>query len=203
MLFLYFVVSLLFAEPSETIVVEGHKDLEVYVAPTKIVNHTEDIEAIIGDHVVFGYASTQNRQATYKNITGDKQFKVYNEDTIGYAWNNCDYKKDAKKCSYQNGHYLLETHITIDTHELVVAMYLFDENMQVVSMGVVTDSKTIRWIRQQEITVTQSQGMLGSQTTIHKPKEELPLKWEIPHYLINRHIQQASKLLWWSALIKE
>ena len=203
MLFLYFIIGFLLAEPSETITVEAHKGLEVYVVPTKIVNYTDDIEAIIGEHVVFGYTSTQNRQATYKNITGDKQFKVYNEDTIKYAWDNCDYKRNPKKCSYQNNHYLLETYITVDTHELVVAMYLFDPNMQVISMGIITDSKTIRWIRQQEVTVAQSQGMMGSQTTVHKPKEELPLKWEIPHYLLNKHINQASKLLWWSALIKE
>jgi hypothetical protein len=54
----------------------------------------------------------------------------------------------------------------------------------------------VRWIRQQEITVRQEQqqgGLLGGSgqaTTIHKPKEELPLKWEIPHTLTNRMIQQ-------------
>jgi len=209
MLFLYtLLISLIYAEiPTETIIVEAHRALELYVAPTKIINHTSDIEAIIGDDIVFGFSSTLNKNATYKNMGDKKDFKVYDINTINYAWDNCDYKKDAKKCAFQNDHYLLETRITIDTHELVVAMYLYDSNLQVISMGVVTDTKTINWIRQQRVIIqnqqsTSPQGTVSNNQTIIKEPEELPLKWEIPHYLMNRHLQQASKILWWSTLIK-
>ena len=52
------------------------------------------------------------------------------------------------------------------------------------------------WIKQQDVIVTQQQGMFGSTTTVHKPKEEMPLKWEIPPRLFSQMIYQASIGLW-------
>ena len=37
---------------------------------------------------------------------------------------------------------------------------------------------------------------MGSSSTMHKPKEELPLKWLIPANLLDKHVSQASALLW-------
>ena len=58
------------------------------------------------------------------------------------------------------------------------------------------DVKIIRWIRQQEVTVIQQQGLMGSQTIVNKPKEEMPLKWEIPHRLLSNLVYQTSMGVW-------
>ena len=154
-------------------------------------------------------------------------FKVYNEKTINYAWENCDYKKDPKRCAYQNNHFLLETTVTIDSNQLVVSMFLYDSDLQLISRSTVTSNKIVRWIRQQQIYMQQQnsaarslqsqpncaqgsnnctpvagQGYNQQITTIEQQPEKLPLKWEIPHKLMDKHITQATILLWTSARIK-
>ena len=202
-------------EPSETIIVEAHKDFEVYVMPINVINHTDDIEAIVPKNSVYGYASVYNHNTKISNGYGGLEpltlnhdrFKVYNEDTIEYAWDNCNYRIDAKKCAYNNDHYVLETRITVDTHQLVVNMFLYDSDMQVISRSSITDEKTIVWIKQQKTTyqnqqTVSPQGAVTTTETIIQEPEQLPLKWEIPHFLLERHIHQASLLLWTSARIK-
>ena len=231
-LFIFFLANVFAEEPNATIIVEAHRDFELYVAPVEIVNTTDNIEAVIGKHAVYGYASLHNANAKIRNYRGttepltlnNERFKVYNSETIEYAWDNCDYIKNAKKCTSENNHFLLETYITVDQNQLVVSMLLYDSGMQVISKGTVTDNKTIKWIRQQERTIVQNQaggntipslncapgscsaqaiGNLGGMsTTITQPKEEMPLKWEINHRLMNWHINQASLRLWCSVIIE-
>ena len=44
--------------------------------------------------------------------------------------------------------------------------------------------------------IIQNPGNYQRDVTVTKPKEELPLKWEIPHKLLNSHVRQASLKLW-------
>ena len=123
----------------------------------------------------------------------------------------------------QNSHFYLEKTVHVDDNELVVRAILFDPQAQVIAMGTSTDRRVIQWIKQQEIRqqttvfpnqtqaevqpncqsgTTCSQGSVlvpggpTSQTTIDKPKEEMPLQWIIPHMLLNKHVQQAMLLMW-------
>ena len=220
-------------EPAAEIIVEAHRDIEVYVAPIEIIVATdvENIEAEIDENSAFAYSSMYSHNADVKNERGAYEpvglnhgkIKVYNEDTIVYAWEDCNYKIKPLKCSVQNGHYYLETTIHVDDNEIVVRALLFDSDAQVIAMGTSTNRKIIRWIKQQEIQQQQTlynqnvQGMQrncgetscsttgGSVTTgpmstvtTTKPKEELPLKWTIPHRLLNKHVQQAMLLMWCS-----
>lgn len=233
LLFLFTCLGLSMAEPDSdhALVVEAHRDLEVYVAPVQIRNEAPEIEAVVGDYSVFGFASMHSNLSRYSNGQGGyesikrafpKGFMVYNEDTIKYAWGEeCNYSRDAKKCSYENNHFLLETHVTIDRHQLVVEMFLYNSDLQIVSRGSTTSNLKTAWIKQQEVTseteiypgqsqrsCNQTDGncsVLPAQptqmTTVSKPREEMPLKWDIPHKLLNYHIQQASLRLWTGARI--
>jgi hypothetical protein len=225
-------------EPQEYMVIEAHREFEVYVAPAKIKNEAPEIEAVIGDYSVFGYISTYSKLAKIKNDSGVYEpmninyeyFKVYNEDTIKYSWDNCDYLEDAKECSFHNNHYLIETYITVDKHQLVIEMFLYDPEMQIISRGSQTSNLKITWIKQQEITtnvnesgimpqqqisgatscnsktkscdtsggITRNSGNYRREVTTSKPKEELPLRWDIPHKLLDSHIQQTAQKMWLS-----
>ena len=215
---LWLLTSLLFAqEPAMTMVVEASSDIEFFVAPIKVHDYTSEditIETVIDKDAAFTYLGSYIRNIKVSNgrggyepasLTGN-EVKVYNERTIKYAWQDCNYKRDPLACTVQNSQYYLETIVTVDDNQLVVKATLYDPEAQVVISSSRTDDKIIRWIRQQEITVRQEQqqgGLLGGSgqaTTIHKPKEELPLKWEIPHTLTNRMIQQL--ILGISASIK-
>jgi len=194
------------AEPESdipVIVVEAHKDYEVYVSPINMSIHSDKVEAIISEKSVFGYASahwrnakTKNERGTWEPITINSDLKVYDIDTIIYAWDNCNYKRDPKGCAFQNNHMLLETYVTIDDHQIVVNMQLFGPDMTLINQSTYTTQSKINWIRQQEVTVIQQQGLMGSQTMMHKPNEELPIRWLVPTNLLDKHIHQTSLRLW-------
>jgi len=205
---LWLLTSLLFAqEPQMTMVVEASKDIEFFVAPIKVYDYTSEditIEAVIDKDSAFTYFGSyiknikiDNGRGGYEpaSITGHT-VKVYNERTIKYVWEDCNYRRDPLTCTVQHSQYYLETIVTVDDNQLVVKATLYDPDAQVVLSSSRTDDKIVRWIRQQEITIRQEQqqgGLLGGSgqaTTIHKPKEELPLKWEIPHTLTNKMVQQ-------------
>ena len=222
----------------ESITVVAHRNIELYVAPANITNETDFISSTINEYSVFAYASSHYKTAKVSNgagghepyTMGGRQLYVYNNDTIEYAWDNCNYIKDPKHCSATNDHYLLETHITINNDQLVIALYLFDPEMQIISQGTVTNTKLIKWIRQQATTtttnqmgtlpqnqttsrscsttkcspsrsLTQNPGSYQRETVVDKPLEELPLRWEIPHRLLDQQIRQASLRLWVGAIL--
>ena len=217
--------------PDEAIVVEAHRDIEVYVSPIEVIISTdlENIEAEIDSNAAFAYSSAYRHNAKIKNERGTfepvglnhDKIMVYSEDTIIYAWDDCNYKIKPLGCSIQNSHYYLETTIHVDDNELVVRAMLYDQDAQIIAQGTSIDRKIVRWIKQQEVTQQQSsqnQSLQGSQrncgttscspptnvsvtvpntvVTTSKPKEEMPLKWVIPHRLLNKHVQQAMLKLW-------
>ena len=189
--------------PDETIVVEAHKDYEVYIAPVTYHIVDESYSVSVPNHMVFNYASmhsslakVQVRYRAWEPVTMHGGVKVYNEDTIKYVWDNCKYNRDYRKCAFKNSHYFIETNVTISKDEVVISMTLFDQDMQALNTSNISDKAIVRWIKQQEIIVTQQQSMMGSTTTIHKPKEELPLEWRIPPQLFSNAIRQASLRLW-------
>ncbi len=207
----YILVGLLYAgEPTdniitdETIVVEAHAGFEVYVAPVVMDIQSTAVEAVVAKKTIFTYTARYAKSAKVKNkrgssyeyVTENHKISVYDEDTIEYIWDDCNYKREPKKCSYQNNHMLLETIITVDDHQIVVNMILYNPDLTVAGSSVYTSDSKVSWIRQQEVTVSQQQGIMGSSSTIHKPKEELPLKWLVPANLLDKHIWQASALLW-------
>ena len=222
-------------EPSAEIIVEAHRDIEVYVSPIEVIVATdvENIEAVIDSSAAFTYSSSYSHNAQIERSSGGAyepvglnhgKIKIYSEDTIIYAWDDCNYKIKPLGCSIENNHYYLETTVHVDDNELVVRAILFDMEAQVIATGTSKDKRIIRWIKQQEIQQQQTlysqnaQGQSqrncgtsscspeGATSTISpmvtvtttKPKEEMPLKWVIPHRLLDRHVQQAMLLMWCS-----
>lgn len=206
---LYFLLfSTLLAETPEPanmeILVQSDEDYEVYIAPIQYHIFNDKLSVSVPHQMVFNYAGMHSKGAKvatangmiYEPITMHGGMMVYNKDTIKYTWDDCDYAKDYAGCSRKNSHYFVETHVTVTNEEIVISMTLFNEDMQPINNSQRSSKKIINWIKQQELTVIQEQGLLGSRTTIHKPKEELPLKWEIPPRLLSNMIYQASLGLW-------
>ena len=205
------------------IIVESHKDFEVYVAPVQYHIYDDSIEAKIPYDSVFMYTNRfvhmakVKAGAIYEPVTMHGGMKVYNQDTISYVWQGCNYDRDYRECSFRNDHYYLETHVTVDENEISVSMSLYDSRLQIVGSSMRTNQKIIKWIRQQEEIINNSSGNnpIGANrncngnscsvvpitsttqnSTIVKKKEELPLKWEMPPKLLNKMIHQTSLGLW-------
>ena len=176
MSWLLFMLGLAIAdEPAMTIEVVASTEIEVYVAPIEVIVSTgnENIEAEIDPTQAFAYSSrywhnakVNNERGTYEPVKlNHDRIKVYSEDTIHYAWEDCDYKVKPLACSIQNGHYYIETTVHVDDNELVVRAILFDSEAQVIAMGTSTNRKIIKWIKQQEI---------KQQTTVYPNQTQTP-----------------------------
>ena len=143
--------------------------------------------------------------------------EVYDAATIEYAYDDCNYKRDAIKCAVQNNHYVVRTNISINDHEIVVRMTLYDSSALIVNTSSNSSREIVTWIKQQEVnTSTQSATTLGqignsncvgnscntlslnqpvAETIVldtNKPKEGLPIRFAIPPRLIDKNIHQAS-----------
>ena len=203
------------AEEIPEIVIEASRDYQLYVAPVEFHVYDPKIEVVMPHNIIHIFASKHAQSSivkelkygTWEPISSHGGFKVYNNETIKYAWENCDYDKDHRKCTSQNSHYLLETDITVDRNELTVSLSLYDSDMQIIASSVVSDQKIVTLIRQRSITVHKrnisnqsplgmSGGSQAEETIIHQPKEEMPLKFVIPHALSEKLIEKGSLSLW-------
>ena len=179
---------------------------DVFFSPMRIIDQTTSGRVSVNHdrNATFHYTAQYARLAEAPNGTGGyhsiknnyDDIRVYNRDTIELAYPSCDYFLEPLRCSVNNNHYYVESVVTFNDDQLVVRTTLYDKDGTVINTSSRTDEMEIRWIKQQETTVIQQSGMMGNQTIVHTPKEELPLKWEIPYRLFQNHIQQASMGLW-------
>jgi hypothetical protein len=191
------VISLLFAITTATAA-----SIDVYVSPISFVNRASN-ETITVSHesdAPFYYSSLFARSAKVSNGTGGyepvEKARVYGRDTIKHAFSDCDYRRDALGCSIKNKHYYVETIATYNNDQMIFRSILFSPEGTIVNTSSRTDEMVVNWIKQQEITIVESEGRGGKQTMTHYGKEELPLKWEIPYKLVQYDVHQTMKGLW-------
>tara|TARA_R100000388_G_C7219136_1_gene147862 strand:+ start:433 stop:1041 length:609 start_codon:yes stop_codon:yes gene_type:complete len=185
--------------------------INFYVAPIEVDNKTryKQIEQEIDKQLAFvnsaGYSKTpkiKNERGVYSPMgLTDIDINLYNDKTIAYI-SSCDFVQQPLRCSRQEDFYFVETIVTVDDHQLTVRMTMYDPNLQVVNSSISHEDMVITWIKQQEVTNIQQQNRDGSTTNVtHKGLEKLPLKWEVPHFLLAKHIQEAASELWIGAKI--
>ena len=208
-----------------TIIVESRKNMVIYVEEPTIDNVSEKISDSINDDSIVGYINSHARLGKVKTAMGiyepvtmhTDKIEVYDSTTIKYAYEDCNYKRDAIRCAVQNDHYVVRTNISINDHEIVVRMTLYDSSALIVNTSSNSSREIVRWIKQQEVnssTVTMpsnistrqrncSGGVCSSTpsnrmiagptvTSTNKPKEEAPIRFGIPPRLIDKNIHQAS-----------
>lgn len=186
--------------------------LDFYVAPIRVHNRTEkqDIEQVIDEEMAFTLSSAYstsfkvlNNRGTYSPVLMEyEDVRVYNKKTIQYYY-KCNYILDPMKCAFENGHYFVETIVTVDDNQLTVRMTMYDPHLQVVNSGLSTEEMTVNWIKQQEVTNVQTTQRDGTKTNMtHYGLERMPLKWEIPHHLLEKHIREAASEMWLGAKIR-
>lgn len=189
MFILLFFVSLVFAQ-----------DIIVYASPLEVRQNGAIISNGFGNEIVFNLASKHGRYAMVKRdfawefIGNSDYFLVYNEQTIKYRFDGCDYKKKPVACAVKNKHYYVRAYVDLREDEGVVTFELWGPKGTMINSTSESSYKIIQWIRQQEITVYKD--------GFHLPKEELPLKWEIPYRLFLRHFEDASVKLWTGVRLK-
>lgn len=188
------------------------KEIDFYVAPISVIDLTEtkNIEKVIDSQLSFVISSGYSRTFKVTNARGTfvpaplefDSIRVFNKKTIQY-YHKCDYLLDPLKCSFENKHFFVETVVTVDDNQLTVRMTMYGPDLQVINSSIATEEMTVNWIKQQEVTNIQQTGKDGSQTNVtHYGLEKHPIKWEIPHHLLEKHIREAASELWLGARIR-
>jgi hypothetical protein len=194
---LLFFISMVFAQ-----------DIDIYVESMKVFKDGKQVFNYISNEIPFVMASQHVSMAMRKSeygweyIENSPDVNLWNQSTIRYKHKRCNYEEDALGCSVKNRHYYLRTSVELGEEEAVLTQQLFDKNAQVISTSTASSKKIIRWIKQQEVTVIQERGLMSSRTITHKPKEELPLKWEIPWRIFSNDFRQLSLRMWSGAKLK-
>jgi|TARA_R110001606_G_scaffold16519_2_gene66113 hypothetical protein len=176
--------------------------IDVYVSPIAFVNRASN-ETITISHELDAplyYSSMYARSAKMKNGHGGyevvEKARVYGKDTIKHSHPDCNYRREPLGCSIKNEHYYVETIATYNNDQMIFRSVLYGPEGTIVSTASRTGEMIVNWIKQQEITIVESEGRGGKQTMTHYGKEELPLKWEIPYKLLQHDVQQTIKGLW-------
>ena len=189
MFLLLFFVSLVFAQ-----------DIVVYASPVLIYKNGEPTINEFGNRISYSLAARHIKLAKVKSqygweyIGNSDYFSIWNKDTVRTKFKNCNYQQDPYGCSVKNEHYYIQTSVDLREDQGVISFELYDPRGQLVNSSYTTNTKIIRWIKQQEILVFKG--------GFHLPKEELPLKWEIPYRMFREDFEQASMKLWAGVRLK-
>lgn len=176
------------------------QDIIVYASPLEVRRNGSIISNNFNSEIIFNLASLHGRLAMAKRdfawefIGNSDYFLVYNNKTIEYRFDGCDYDKKPIACSVKNKHYYVRAYVDLREDEGVITFELWSPKGTIINSTSESSYKIIQWIRQQEITVYKD--------GFHLPKEELPLKWEIPYRLFRRHFEEASMKLWTGVRLK-
>ena len=176
---------------------------DVYVSPIQFRNHAtnQSISITHEREAPYYYSSLYSKHAREDNGRGGyepvEKVRVYNEDTIESVYSDdCNYRRRPIDCAVKNGHYYVETIVTVNDDQMIFRTTLYGPEGTIINTATRTDEMVVNWIRQQEVTVVETENRQGKQTMTHYGKEEMPLKWEIPYRLLQHHAQQASLGLW-------
>lgn len=185
---------------------------DVYVSPIVFDDRTTSgkITTQHDPEAPFYYTAKYARMAKASNGAGGheklpslyEKIRVYNIDSVEFFQSNCDYASTPLRCSVMNGNYYVETIVTLTDDQMVVRSTLYDADGIVINSASRTDEMEINWIKQQEITVVETEGRGGKQTATHYGKEDLPLKWEIPYRLLQDNVRQTMLSLWMGVKVK-
>ena len=210
-------------EPLHEMTVEAHKEIEVYVAPTKVVNKTE-IPYQLDETSVFGHTVDDVKWIQQKGLYGyeitDEPVNLYNFDTIKYTWPDCNYSIKPRECAFKNGHYILESYITFDKQQISVRLILYNEQLVPVAQSTATNTRVVKITPREKVTrqvgsapggvhrscgppSCSTQPIRGSVSTYAQTKKEdlEPSVVIIEPRLLDKDIKQASMRLWTSVRI--
>jgi hypothetical protein len=110
-------------------------------------------------------------EANRKHKTWLKSGKVtgvYNDETIKYAYDDCNFKLNPHGCANENGVWVMRTTISVTADRASINIMLFDENAAMIGQGTFTRFKKTRVIERKKVTQQQIPGAAGSISQCNK-----------------------------------
>jgi len=91
-----------------------------------------------------------------------KVMGVYNDETIKYAYEDCNFKQNPHGCANENGIWVMRTTISIDAGRASINIMLFDDTAAMIGQGTYTKFKKIKVIERKKVTQRQIPGSTGN-----------------------------------------
>jgi len=154
--------------PKKEIVVSDSRYEEIYVEDIRVMSNGASASTYEYDNTsVFTYMNQKHRSW----LKAGKISGIYNSETIGFIYSDCDYTKTSLKCAHEDGLWVLRTVINEDPEQASINLLLFDENGVVIGQANRSNSRKVTIIERQKTTQTQHRGQPISVSTNNYNKE--------------------------------
>lgn len=108
-------------QPNLTITVEDSRHPEIYMETPKVICRECSYK---NDTSTLFVAANRHHQAWFKNGTVEA---IYNKNTVGLRYPECDFEKATYKCLQEYSVWLLRSTITIDENHVSLSLLLIDD----------------------------------------------------------------------------
>tara|TARA_B100001123_G_scaffold74689_1_gene84120 strand:- start:13995 stop:14585 length:591 start_codon:yes stop_codon:yes gene_type:complete len=191
---LMFLLSLVYAEedtaspwqPDLSITVKDSRYVEIYMEDPKVVcdscNYKNDASTLF-------VAANRHHKPWFKNGT---IHAIYNRDTVGLRYPECDFQKATYKCMQENSVWLLRSTVVINDNQASLSLLLIDDSGKVQGQSsYVKHTKTK--IVNKEKEVKSIGGVVG---TGFQANEKEPVVIKIQPILSDRDVDQTMIMLY-------
>lgn len=150
-------------EAAAHIVVEDGRYEEIYFEEPRVMCETpcsfdQDTSSI--------FVEANSKHKTW--LKAGKVIGVYNDETINFAYDDCNFKQNPHKCANENGLWVMRTTISINKDRASINIMLFDENAAMIGQGTFTRFKRTKVIQRKKVTQQQVPGQPGVATQCNK-----------------------------------
>tara|TARA_R110000824_G_scaffold70902_4_gene181776 strand:- start:4095 stop:4682 length:588 start_codon:yes stop_codon:yes gene_type:complete len=177
--------------PAMSITVESNPYTEVYLNKTKII--CDGCEYGEDDSIMFVLAN-QHHKGWLKS---GKITAVYNDDTIGYAYPDCDFIKNPIGCTIENEMWMISSTIRANEKYAGITIVLFDETGVVIGQSSYTRYAKTKVIYEEKLSPasqTQTLNYYPDPPTVTK----VPVTVSVPPVLTTNDLHQAMMMLYGS-----
>ena len=150
-------------EPAASITVTDSRYEEIYFEEPRVIctvpcSFEQDTSSIFVE-------ANRHHRTWYRH---GKIAGIYNDDTIKYAYDDCDFKKDPHGCAFENSLWIMRTSVSVDAERASINIMIFDETAAMIGQGTFTRFKKTRIIQRQKVTQSQAPGRIGSVSKCNK-----------------------------------
>jgi hypothetical protein len=137
-------------EPTVSITVTDSRYEEIYFEKPRVIcsvpcSFEQDTSSI------FVEANSKHRSW----LKTGKVIGVYNDETIKYAYADCNFKLNPHGCANENGIWVMRTTISVDEGRASINIMLFDENAAMIGQGTLTRFKKAKTVERKKVTQQQ------------------------------------------------
>ena len=162
--------SLLFANGDEKnsdahahIVVEDNRFEEIYFEEPRVIcegpcSFEQDTSTV--------FVEANRKHRTW--LKSGKVVGIYNDETIKFAYEDCNFKLNPHGCANENGLWVMRTTINVSPARASINIMLFDENSAMIGQGTFVRFKRTKIIERKKITQQQTPGAPGAISQCNK-----------------------------------